>query len=288
MRYQNSEEMVNGLRTSYIERGEGPLMVMLHGIAATKECWHHAIDRFEGEYRIIAPDLPGHGATDAPFTIYSLHYLSAWLHDFLSGLDARPATLLGNSLGGALALRYAFDYPEQVQRLVLVNPLGLSEHNPWRVATHFVSRFGNAVSFIVTGAHDQAMRYLDDWVVRDPWDENARGALEYMMDQTHAKGLWPMWVGLNTLTSDFTTPAQRHHWLNEASQLRIPTLVVWGEHDRLLPSQDGLAGAKAHLPHAKTHIFHNSAHVPMLEEPAAFNLVLNDFLQEHPLPGNLL
>src|SRR5258708_6221714 len=116
---------LHGLPYTYRNAGSGPLVVLLHGIAGSSATWEHVIPRLSTRYRIIAPDLLGHGESAKPGGDYSLGAYATLIRDLLETLGEERGTVVGHSLGGGVAMQFAYQYPERCERLVLVSSGGL-------------------------------------------------------------------------------------------------------------------------------------------------------------------
>src|ERR1043166_3868707 len=120
------EEMrLHGRRISYLTAGEGPVLLLVHGIASDSEAWRASLSLLARRARVIAPDLPGHGASGKAPGDYSLGSPASALRDLLVKLGHERATLVGHSLGGGVAMQFAYMFPERTERLVLVSSGGL-------------------------------------------------------------------------------------------------------------------------------------------------------------------
>ena len=122
---EESEIVLHGRRFKYRRAGEGPLVVLLHGIAGSSAVWRNIIPRLSEHYTVIAPDLLGHGASAKPKGDYSLGAYANMIRDLLEALEQPPGTIVGHSLGGGVALQFAYQFPERCERLVLVSSGGL-------------------------------------------------------------------------------------------------------------------------------------------------------------------
>ncbi len=257
--------------------GDGPSVLLLHGWAATSECWRPTFDELKRDHRVVAPDLPGHGRTGGGFRPYGLAYYRRWLEDLLDRLGVEQALLLGNSLGGAISAAYTLASPERVKRLVLVDALGVSGKFPWGTAGRFIRRAHHLMAASALRRPDPyLMRYLQGMVFADP-----RGAPSEWIGEAvrlnSRRGIWPGWSGLQAVLSDFLLPGKRRAFLKRLGEINSPTLIAWGRYDGLIPVADAFAALDA-MPCARLVIFEQSCHLPFLEEPEAFNEVLRAFL----------
>src|SRR3954464_922392 len=120
-----TSRMVHGHRRAFVLAGEGPPLLLLHGIGNSAQTWAGVLDRLAASHTVLAPDLLGHGSSDKPRGDYSIAGYANGMRDLLSVLDLEQATVVGHSLGGGVALQFAYQFPERCQRLVLVGSGGL-------------------------------------------------------------------------------------------------------------------------------------------------------------------
>src|SRR5208282_3466360 len=116
---------LHGRPVTYVQAGSGPVLLLIHGMAGTYESWQAVIEPLARRHTVLAADLPGHGASAPGGGDYSLGALAAGLRDLLIGLGHERATLVGHSLGGGIAMQFSYQFPEIVERLVLVSSGGL-------------------------------------------------------------------------------------------------------------------------------------------------------------------
>src|SRR3954471_5134196 len=117
--------VVHGHRRAFVRAGSGPPLLLLHGIGNSAQTWAGVLDRLAESHTVLAPDLLGHGSSDKPRGDYSVAGYANGMRDLLSVLDVEQATVVGHSLGGGIALQFAYQFPERCQRLVLVGSGGL-------------------------------------------------------------------------------------------------------------------------------------------------------------------
>ena len=121
------EVELHGHAVGYRMLGEGPLLVLLHGITSTSEAWREVMPRLAETHTVIAPDLIGHGRSAKPRGDYSLGAYASGVRDLMVALGIERATMVGHSLGGGVALQLAYQFPERCERLVLVASGGLGK-----------------------------------------------------------------------------------------------------------------------------------------------------------------
>ncbi|MBN1312150.1 MAG: alpha/beta hydrolase [Anaerolineae bacterium] len=271
---------VDGLDTFVFREGSGPPLVMLHGMAATSDCWLYAFEALKSHYTTIAPDLPGHGRSGGRVHPYGLDFYLEWLDGLLKALGTDDLILMGNSMGGAISLAYAMAHPERVQRLILVDALGLGTKLSFSVAGTMTFRLPYFFAGMLTQQTDPyLLRYFQSWSFLNPWG-SPKDVIARMAELNRQKGLWAFAAGTRLLLVDFLLPGKRRAFVRRLSEITGPTLITWGRHDGLLPVANAYDGAKR-IPNARLCIFENSAHAPMLEEPEAFNAAVQEFLADN-------
>src|SRR3954469_4501214 len=125
--FECQEISLHGQSVTYRTAGSGPVLLLLHGITNSSETWEPAVDALASRFRIIAPDLLAHGHSARPRGHYSLGAHASGVRDLLSALDVNRATVVGHSLGGGVAMQFAYQFPERCERLVLVSSGGLGK-----------------------------------------------------------------------------------------------------------------------------------------------------------------
>jgi pimeloyl-ACP methyl ester carboxylesterase len=269
---------VHGNAVSYIEVGSGPVLLLIHGMAGTCANWESVIEPLALNNTVIAPDFPGHGDSAPGGGDYSLGALASGLRDLLLTLGHERATLVGHSLGGGVAMQFTYQFPELVERLVLVSSGGLGpDVSPvlraaalpgadiFIAATAGVGqRVGSAIG---RGFRTIGMRPSADLA------EVTRGYAT-LSDPARRKAF------LSTLRAVVGTEGQRVAALDKLYLAdALPLLIVWGESDPIIPVDHGRE-AHSQLPNSRLEVFEDTGHVPMLERPGRFVAVLERFLAE--------
>jgi len=269
---------LHGRSVTYAEAGSGPLLLLIHGMAGTYENWQAVIEPLARHHTVLAPDLPGHGASQPGGGDYSLGALAAGLRDLLMALGRERATLVGHSLGGGIAMQLAYQFPEITERLVLVSSGGLGpEVSPVLRAAAlpgadlFIAATAGpgrvAGSAVARGLAAVGLRPNEDVA------EVARGYASLADPERRA-------AFLATLRAVVGTDGQRVHagdrlYLAEG----IPVLIIWGEHDPIIPVHHGEMAHQA-ISGSRLEIFDGVGHLPQLEAPARFVAVLERFLAQ--------
>lgn len=270
---------VDGRSVNVVDIGSGPAIVFLHGLAGCWQNWLETIPHFAATRRVIAFDLPGFGASPMPAQPISMPGYARLLDELLVTLGIDSATFVGSSMGGFVAAEFAIRFGAQVQRLCLASPAGLSmEHKRNERNQGARARIENYLFF---GTGWLASR--SDRVVRS---ERLRRALLMLVaayperlpsrlvaEQAHGAGKPGFTDALDAMTC--------YPIRDRLGEISCPTLVVWGELDRLVPVQD--AGEFEWLiPRARKVVYEDTGHLVMLERPARFNADLQAFLDEEP------
>ncbi len=252
---------VAGLSTAVLEAGTGPPMVLLHGPAAHAAGWLPAIPALAATHRVIAPDLPGHGATAAPDPPLGAAGMLSWLDGLIDRTCATPPVLVGQLTGGAIAARYAADKPGRVRALVLVVPFGLA---PFAPAPAFGSALTGYLNEPTGGSHDALWRHC----VRDLDDVRSRlgGRWEAMRAYNLALARTPGASGaLQALLDSFAMPVIPDDVL---ARIAVPTTLVWGRADAIVPIQVGEAAAARYG--WPIRVLVNAGNEPAIEDADAF------------------
>ena len=270
---------LHGRSVTYAQLGSGPVLLLIHGMGGTFENWQAVIEPLARHHTVVAPDLPGHGTSAPGGGDYSLGALAAGLRDLLIGLGHERATLVGHSLGGGIAMQFAYHFPEITERLVLVSSGGLGpEVSPVLRA----AALPGADLFIAATAEPGRVvgsaiaRGLAAVGLRPNTDvaEVLRGYSSLAEPDRRA-------AFLATLRSVIGTGGQRVHagdrlYLAEGT----PVLIIWGARDPIIPLRHGENAHKA-IPGSHLEVFEGVGHLPQLEAPGRFVAVLERFIAEN-------
>ncbi|MGB8651972.1 MAG: alpha/beta fold hydrolase [Mycobacteriales bacterium] len=270
---------VMGVRTSYLEAGppDAPPVVMLHGLGATNASLLPCLADLAKDHRVIAPDLPGFGHSAAPSASYSAAWFGAWVQELQRAVGARRAVLLGNSLGGRIALEAGLQHPRSVRGLVLLTPSPAFRR--LRSLVPAVRLLRPALGglpvplnhrLVVEGI--RSMFSDPDRLPRAWYDAAADEAVRVYRSRAHRVAFWA---------------CARHIFIEEAHGrsgfwdrlpgLQPPALFVWGDRDRLVPSSFSRHVADA-LPDAGSIVMEDCGHVPQFEHPVETMALVRGFL----------
>jgi pimeloyl-ACP methyl ester carboxylesterase len=268
---------IHGHEVGYRIGGSGPVIMLIHGMAGSSQTWRFVMPALAERFTVIAPDLLGHGESAKPRTDYSIGAFASGLRDLLVGLGHDRATLVGQSLGGGVAMQFAYQFPERCERLVLVSSGGLGEEVSLILRALTLPGVEYVLPFACTNVvHDAGVK-IGNWLHRIGF-----GA------RPHLQEIWESYGSLadaetrasfvHTLRSVVDHAGQRVSATNRlylASE--IPTLIMWGDRDSFIPVHQAYATHEA-LPGSRLEIFPGVGHFPHCESPQQFVDVLVDFM----------
>jgi len=269
---------VGGFRLHYVEAGpkDAPVLVLLHGFGSNTITWRATMDALAGEYRLIALDLLGFGySARSTARVHTLRRRAAQVVGLLDHLGIARATLVGNSLGGAVALQCAWDHPDRVERLVLVDAVAGYDGRggtPSPLLGELLRRTPLGTILLANTFYDDA-RFAKG--LRAVYHDPSR-----LQAETLAGYLAPYRVrgsAASLLAITATPPAS--DLPHAIAAIQTPTLIVWGRHDRLVPPRYAELLARD-LPHNRLVWLEDCGHVPQEECPAEFVIHLRAFLSE--------
>lgn len=258
-------------------QGEGPPLVLIHGITSSSACWGEVVEPLAERHTVIAPDLLGHGESDKAGGDLSLGALANMVRDMLLILGYDRATIVGHSLGGGVAMQFAYQYPERVERLALVSSGGLGRevHPLLRAATlpgaDWVMPALAKTGVLTAGA--TAARVLERVGLRPSADLTGMAdGLATLADPDTCRAF------LHTARSILDPGGQR---VDATDRLYlaagVPVLILWGARDPMIPVAHG---RRAHelMSHSRLEVFDDAGHFPFRDEPLRFVRVLQDFM----------
>jgi pimeloyl-ACP methyl ester carboxylesterase len=269
---------LHGHRVSYRRDGESEGVILLvHGLTSSSGTWQDVFPLLADRHTVLAPDLPGHGASANPSGDYSLGAYASCLRDLMVALGHDRATIVGHSLGGGIVMQFAYQFPEFIERMVLVSSGGLGRE---------VNIFLRAMT--LPGA-EYVLPVLTSNAVL-----NAGGSIGAFLGRLGLRArpdIDELWKGFSSLGDAGARAAFVHTlrgivepggqrvsasdrlYLAEA----IPTLLVWGEQDPVIPVAHG-RGAHEQIPHSRFDMIEGAGHFPHRDEPLRFARTLIDFI----------
>jgi pimeloyl-ACP methyl ester carboxylesterase len=270
------ELRLHGHRVTYRTAGRGPTLLLLHGIANSSQTWEHVAPLLSERFTLIAPDLLGHGESATPRGDYSLGAHATGVRDLLTALGHGRVTVVGHSLGGGIAMQFAYQFPERCERLVLVSSGGLGRevHLLLRAAAlpgaDYVLPLLTSAQLVGVGRRVGDLLRLARLAPGGDVEVLARGFASLNNNGSRQ-------AFLHTVRSVIEPSGQRvsaHDRLALAAL--IPSLIVWGERDSIIPVAHG-AAAHAAMPGSRFEVFPGAGHLPHYADPGGFAAVLTDF-----------
>jgi pimeloyl-ACP methyl ester carboxylesterase len=269
---------IHGHERAYVKVGKGPALLLLHGLACDHTTWLPVIERLARHHTVIAPDLLGHGQSAKPRADYSVGGYANGMRDLLTVLDIDKVTVVGHSLGGGVAMQFAYQFPERTERLVLVAPGGLGPEVTPLIRAVTLPGFSQmmAVSTLpgvrqvgkaaMLGLHRTGLPATRDLPeiasIHDSFrDPHARAAIRHVVR------------AVVDLRGQLITMVDRAY-LTEA----MPLLVVWGRDDMVIPVKHAEDLPRI-APDAVVEIFDNSGHFPHKDHPERFVKVVREFIR---------
>jgi pimeloyl-ACP methyl ester carboxylesterase len=274
---------LHGEDVGYVHAGEGPVLVLIHGVLGSRLSWARLVSLLVEDFTVIAPDLLGHGDSAKPRGDYSLGGHAGRLRDLLDALGVERVTLVGHSLGGGVAMQFAWLFPERCERLVLVSSGGLGRD----VSPILRAPTLPGAAWVLPLISNSLLLRGGELLAR----QLSRAGLRSGPD---LEELWRGYVSLGDadkrrafLATIRTVIDSRGQMISAVERLpalaHIPTLLVWGARDRLIPVAHGIAAHQA-IPGSRLEVFERAGHAPHLSDPARFAALLRDFVASTPPP----
>jgi len=267
---------LHGREIAYVIGGEGPTVLLIHGIGGDWRTWEPVLDGLATKHHVVAVDLPGHGRSMKGAGDYSLGALASALRDLGGALGIERATVVGHSLGGGIAMQFAYQFPERCERLVLVSSGGLGPDVG--LVLRLATLPGSEVFLSLTAPAARSLINLISSAGRALPLRAAPGTEHYARAFAALAEVDTRAAFLGTLRG---VVGRRGQLVDARDRLylaeHMPTLIVWGERDAILPVDHGRAAQEA-MPGSRLEIFENAGHLPQLDDPRRFIDVFEDFM----------
>ncbi len=279
-KFWNSPKFIKtgDIKLAYYEKGEGPVVLLLHGLGGAAINFKRNIDVLAKKYRVIALDLPSFGRSDVPDVTKispddaSYTLFTKYVKEFVDKLNITRLTLVGHSMGGGISLDFSLKYPDLVDNLVLVSSAGL----------------GNQVSVINIIGHTKLVNTkLSQLSLKDELIEKSTHFVsvnsnlldeDQILSYKHWRLKDHVTELMNVLSPNFlSVKGQKIVYTNRLKELRMPVLIIWGINDRILPVRHARKTYER-IPQSELFIFERCGHVPILERYQEFNTALLGFL----------
>ena len=275
---EQKEFTVHGKRLTYRIGGKGPLVLLIHGMAGSATTWKQVMPALSERFTVLAPDLLGHGDSDKAKGDYSLGAMASTLRDLIVGLGYKRATVVGQSYGGGIALQFAYQYPERCERLVLVNAGGLGKEV--NRVLRMLTLPGSEALLLVACAPPvrRIVELIGGFMFRKKL-ENATVIPELWRSYASLGDVEGRRAFLRTLRAVIDPRGQSvsaHDKLYLAAGM--PTLIVWGEDDGIIPVEHAYAAHKV-IAGSWLEIIEGVGHYPHCEAPERFVTALTEFIE---------
>ena len=279
--------ILHGRELAYIEAGAGegrPTILLIHGMAGSSHTWREMVPRLAQHYHVIAPDLPGHGESSLEFDDYSLGAMASALRDLLVVTGVKRCTVVGQSLGGGVALQFIYQYPEFAERIALIGSGGLGKEVNLILRLLAVPGAG----FLVSGAAAPAVvkagnsmrRYFLERGIRAESVDESWAAFESLSRPGHRRAFFKTLRAVVDNKGQAVSAANRFHLAGQ-----LPVQVIWGDRDPIIPVSHGYATHEA-IPGSRLAIVPGTGHYPHVEDPSTVEQILVDFMADTE-PGHI-
>lgn len=272
---------LHGERIAYLDEGSGEAIVLLHGLAGSSDTWRSLIGPLSRKYRVVAPDLLGHGNSTKPRTDYSLGALSVLIRDVLNELGVARATFVGHSLGGGIAMQFVYQHPDYVQRLVLINSGGLGPD------VGMLLRLASLPGAELVLPIIAAKRLLDPgervWsLMRKAGIQSPRGEEMWRHYRSLSDGPTRQ-AFLRTVRGVIDHRGQAVSALNRLNtRMNFPVMAIWGDRDAMIPVAHAYAAQQVR-PDVRVEVLTDVGHFPHAERPAEVAELIDDFITSDPV-----
>ena len=258
------------------DEGDGEALLLIHGMAGSSQTWRAILPQLATKYRVIAPDLLGHGQSSKPRTDYSLGAFAVGLRDLLDELGVESATVVGHSLGGDIAMQFLYQHPEYCRRLVLISSGGLGPDVGWILRLLAAPGAELVMPVIaptpVLRVGDSVKSWLSSLGLRSPRGAEIWSAYSSFSDRPTREAF------LRTLRSVVDYRGQSVSALNRLNLRRdLPCLAIWGEHGTIIPV-DHAYSALQFRPDCRVEVLPDVGHFAQVEAPAEVARLIDDFI----------
>lgn len=264
-----------GRRVRYVDlgSGDGPPIVLVHGLAGNWQNWLENLPRLSRERRVLALDLPGFGESEEPADKISIGGYGRTVNEFAERLELGEVVLVGNSMGGFVTAETAIQFPERVERLVLISAAGITTSNLRRTPVRVWGRVA-----MLAGARGVAEKRMA--IVHPRLRHLVFAPITRHPSLIAPEMLWELSMGAGR--SGFGPALEAildYDFRDRIGDIRAPTLVIWGGSDMVMPVEDG-EEYERQIPNARRVVLDDTGHVSMIERPRTVNRALIEFIQE--------
>jgi len=270
---------IHGYRRAFRVAGSGPALLLIHGVGDNSAAWEPVHAKLAQRFTVIAPDLLGHGESDKPRGDYSLAAFANGMRDLLAVLGIERVTVVGHSFGGGVAMQFAYQYPQLVERIVLVSTGGVAKDVSFALRLAALPMAGEALAMLRVPGALPAMRLfgraLGTTLSSTKFGRDAADAVDLLEGLREPRARSAFARTLRSVVDgrgQFVTMLDRSHLVQS-----IPVQLVWGEEDVVIPLSHARI-AHAAMPGSRLMIFENSGHMPFRDHPDRFVEVVERFV----------
>ena len=267
---------VSNHRMAYLDVGQGPPLILIHGFGGSMWNWEHQYSVLARTHRVIIPDLIGSGLSDKPKEVYTPERFVEFFLQFMDSLNIPQATLVGNSMGAGLAMAMALDYPERVTRLVLIS--GFPAQVEKNIASPHYQRFlsHRPPLWLAKLGNWMAGRRTTEHILKEIIYNSALISPTVIDRSFHNRQRGDFLAPLYSLMDNIQSWEGQYG--NRLQKISHQVLLLWGDHDRVFPLEVG-ERVKDQLPHVEWHVIPEAGHLAQWEEPTLVNQFILSFLE---------
>jgi 4,5:9,10-diseco-3-hydroxy-5,9,17-trioxoandrosta-1(10),2-diene-4-oate hydrolase len=268
---------VGNLKTRYWALGDkGTVVILIHGLGVSADIWMHNVEPLAKRHRVYVPDLIGFGRSDKPEPSFSPLDYARFLDDFMNTLNIDRASLVGQSLGGGIALQYTLQFPQKVSKLVLVDSAGLGKEVIWTLRLMSLPLVGELFSYPSRKGVELAFKLAvrNRALITKDFVELYYNLFSQPGFRKFFLRILRLIVNIRGAREETLVPI-----MNNLHKITQPVLIIWADKDRVLPLKHGYL-AKEKLPNARLKIMEECGHIPFFERSDEFNRLVLEFLSE--------
>ncbi|MDN4523982.1 alpha/beta fold hydrolase [Fictibacillus fluitans] len=277
---------VNGVNLHYVEKGEGELMLFLHGFPYFWHCWHNQLEEFSKDYRVVAVDMRGYNTSDKPEDIssYEMPVLLEDVKQLIEAFGEKECILVGHDWGGAIAWTFAYTHPEYIKKLIIFDAphpytfhRELVENPAQREASSYMGFFQKPDSHdVLLADNSERLRKMMNTLGLDLTQEEEEKYLEAWQQPEAMKSMLNYYRAASFYPFEKLAqqPVALPHRLFES-----PALIIWGNADIAFENSN-LNGIEEYAPNITIHRLNGVGHAPQLEKPEETNAFMREFLQQ--------
>ncbi len=271
---------LHGDQVAYLDEGQGEVILLLHGMAGSSQTWRSMIGPLSRRYRVVAPDLLGHGHSAKPRSDYSLGAFAVSLRDLLDELGVAQATVVGHSLGGGVAMQFVYQHPDYARRLILIGSGGLGQDVGWTLRLLSAPGAELIMPIIapppVLSVGEKVRSLFAKMGIESPRGAEIWNAYSSFSDAETRQAF------LRTLRSVVDYRGQAVSALNRLNvKADLPTMAIWGDQDAIIPVEHGYAAQKTR-PDVRLEVLPGVGHFPQVERPMEVVDLIEDFIASTP------